>query len=263
MEGCLLARKNILIEKEFPNGYLCGEKDHVTLQYRSSRGFPTLDEAKQAVDSFSNPENFFYVQFRKSWYPVYTITNAVVIVVGKSFFCYGSSSKPGQPYLTYVEKKVEKSIDHARIALGGLSRSFPSICGVPMSSPFVDDVEHMNGERDVTVVCGRAISALQAGSEKDNVLAVFGYAMFDMALSPFQMEAVDGYFIGRPSSEELWANGYKAFHPVTGEAILSEQRKKIILNNHAFRAYTLNEWVESSSCDEYQALVDKRSPAWV
>ena len=88
MEGCLLARKNILIEKEFPNGYLCGEKDHVTLQYRSSRGFPTLDEAKQVVSGFSNPENFFYVQFRKSWYPVYCITNAVVIVVGKSFFCY-------------------------------------------------------------------------------------------------------------------------------------------------------------------------------
>lgn len=128
-----MTRKNLVIDRTFSNRFLRGATDRVALQYRSSRGFSTLEDVKREVASFSNAENFFYVQFRKTWYPVYLLAGAATIVVGKSFFCYGSSAEHKQPYLTYVEKKASNVPEVAHRELGGLSRIYPSICGNTIS----------------------------------------------------------------------------------------------------------------------------------
>ena len=258
-----MTRKNLVIDRTFSNRFLRGANDRVALQYRSSRGFSTLEDVKREVASFSNAENFFYVQFRKTWYPVYLLAGAATIVVGKSFFCYGSSAERKQPYLTYVEKKASNVPEVAHRELGGLSRIYPSICGNTISAALVSDLRTLDGNADLPVMCGSRISALTAGASKDAVLSAFGYAMFDTMLSPFQMDAINGYFVGRPSADDIWESGCKAYHPVTGAMEFSEKRRHIVVNSHSCRAYTLNEWVEDSGNDDYLALVDKNSPAWV
>lgn len=258
-----MTRKNMVIDRTFSNRFLRGATDHVALQYRSSRGFSTIEDVKREVASFSNAENFFYVQFRKTWYPVYLLAGAATIVVGKSFFCYGSSAEHKQPYLTYVEKKASNVPEVAHRELGGLSRIYPSICGNTISAALVSDLRTLDGNADLPVMCGSRISALTAGASKDAVLSAFGYAMFNTMLSPFQMDAINGYFVGRPSADDIWESGCKAYHPVTGAMEFSEKRRHIVVNSHSCRAYTLNEWVEDSGNDDYLTLVDKNSPAWV
>ena len=258
-----MTRKNLVIDRTFSNRFLRGATDRVALQYRSSRGFSTLEDVKREVASFSNAENFFYVQFRKTWYPVYLLAGAATIVVGKSFFCYGSSAEHKQPYLTYVEKKASNVPEVAHRELGGLSRIYPSICGNTISAALVSDLRTLDGNADLPVMCGSRISALTAGASKGAVLSAFGYAMFDTMLSPFQMDAINGYFVGRPSADDIWESGCKAYHPVTGAMEFSEKRRHIVVNSHSCRAYTLNEWVEDSGNDDYLALVDKNGPAWV
>ena len=245
----------MVIDRTFSNRFLRGATDRVALQYRSSRGFSTIEDVKREVASFSNAENFFY--------PVYLLAGAATIVVGKSFFCYGSSAEHKQPYLTYVEKKASNVPEVAHRELGGLSRIYPSICGNTISAALVSDLRTLDGNADLPVMCGSRISALTAGASKDAVLSAFGYAMFNTMLSPFQMDAINGYFVGRPSADDIWESGCKAYHPVTGAMEFSEKRRHIVVNSHSCRAYTLNEWVEDSGNDDYLTLVDKNSPAWV
>ena len=250
-----MTRKNMVIDRTFSNRFLRGATDRVALQYRSSRGFSTIEDVKREVASFSNAENFLY--------PVYLLAGAATIVVGKSFFCYGSSAEHKQPYLTYVEKKASNVPEVAHRELGGLSRIYPSICGNTISAALVSDLRTLDGNADLPVMCGSRISALTAGASKDAVLSAFGYAMFNTMLSPFQMDAINGYFVGRPSADDIWESGCKAYHPVTGAMEFSEKRRHIVVNSHSCRAYTLNEWVEDSGNDDYLTLVDKNSPAWV
>lgn len=205
-----MTRKNLVIDRTFSNRFLRGATDRVALQYRSSRGFSTLEDVKREVASFSNAENFFYVQFRKTWYPVYLLAGAATIVVGKSFFCYGSSAEHKQPYLTYVEKKASNVPEVAHRELGGLSRIYPSICGNTISAALVSDLRTLDGNADLPVMCGSRISALTAGASKDAVLSAFGYAMFDTMLSPFQMDAINGYFVGRPSADDICRYPYSS-----------------------------------------------------
>ena len=133
-----MTRKNMVIDRTFSNRFLRGATDRVALQYRSSRGFSTIEDVKREVASFSNAENFFYVQFRKTWYPVYLLAGAATIVVGKSFFCYGSSAEHKQPYLTYVEKKPAMS-RRSRTGSSAVSRAstrrFAAIPSVLRSCP--------------------------------------------------------------------------------------------------------------------------------
>ena len=227
-----MTRKNLVIDRTFSNRFLRGATDRVALQYRSSRGFSTLEDVKREVASFSNAENFFYVQFRKTWYPVYLLAGAATIVVGKSFFCYGSSAEHKQPYLTYVEKKASNVPEVAHRELGGLSRIYPSICGNTISAALVSDLRTLDGNADLPVMCGSRISALTAGASKEAVLSAFGYAMFDTMLSPFQMDAINGYFVGRPSADDIWESGCKAYHPVTGAMEFSEKRRHIVGRMH-------------------------------
>ena len=160
-----MTRKNLVIDRTFSNRFLRGATDRVALQYRSSKGFSTLEDVKREVASFSNAENFFYVQFRKTWYPVYLLAGAATIVVGKSFFCYGSSAEHKQPYLTYVEKKASNVPEVAHRELGGLSRIYPSICGNTISAALVSDLRTLDGNADLPVMCGSRISALTAVSD--------------------------------------------------------------------------------------------------
>lgn len=264
-----MARKDLMLQRAFPNRFLCGENDVVDISYRSSKGYPTLEAALTAVGPFSDSGNFFFVCFRKTWYPVFVLLQTSLIVLGKSFVAYSEAAAYGDGFapMLYKEKGIG-NIDYAEArAILNTPLCISSTCGYcPDNSPFIEDLKGLNNGEAPTVYAGKNISPLMKGREAENfVLNAFGYAMFTASIPTFQLDGVRDYFppsfLSKNVVDSLWLNGYDTFQPVTREKTLAANRRSAVIWNHAYRVYSLKDWV--SGHEHREATADRQCDAWL
>lgn len=187
------------LNKKFKN-YYTKEIETTTFDYEVFDGFPSIEEAKNAVFRLhQQPDCFLYISFKQQIYAVSMETQQRQVVIGseKMFVRHNLQSalcKTDQTiFLPFI-------ISQPRITgnwRDGIMRDLEQIEGSPLA---------FTGEK----------SLLNATFSR-YAQHLLGTSFFATHIHVYQLNCVDTYFDEPPSHKDLWAQGVRTINPFTGE----------------------------------------------
>ena len=194
------------IEKTYDN-YYTGTKMVYPITYRLQPGFKSVAEAKEAVKTITNPENFIYIRVDNELYAVTMelLGKQCVVTKGRCYYrdgtfgMYGFSGK--EEYLDYkklVSKKIRLPIKKVRVR-----------------QQWMNEIQ-----KDIESLFNVSVEQLGASVSYDKMLIsdsiiLVGTVLFSSMIPVFYLNVMDLYMSNSLTKRNLWKQGITAYQPYT------------------------------------------------
>ena len=194
------------IEKTYDN-YYTGTKMVYPITYRLQPGFKSVAEAKEAVKTITNPENFIYIRIDNELYAVTMelLGKQCVVTKGRCYYRDGICDMNGfcgkEQFINYnklVSRKISLEIKKVRVG-----------------QQWMDEIQ-----KDIESLFNVSVEQLGASVSYSKTLIsdaiiLVGIVLFSSMVPVFYLNVMDLYMSNSPSRWKLWQKGITAYHPYT------------------------------------------------